>query len=308
MDAQQGKGGGSLTALRGRAAALQGLRLPTRSEKGTLLLPHREAGAAWSGPDSELHGLLMRHERRQKLQERGESAGLAAEQVRGHLLSGLSSSSDCAPPAPTPPNPAGLEEPGFMTSPPGVAGSGRSSESLATMLCPLNIPARHTAITKSSVCLKLRAAPTTHGTENHRPRAGAAASLVTGNQAEATKTSPWPREAHPGCLGVTLCRPPPTPAPGRRVLGRGPLALLICIPHDCSWDSLSQGSHWTPVSVQSALLLSLCLPGAACGGRWRARLDLRATASTQAWAEQLEPFRRMHHLRQNQAFCGGYKD
>ena len=222
MDAQQGKGGGSLTALQGRAAALRGLRLPTRSEKGTLLLPHREAGAAWSGPDSELHGLLMRHERRQKLQERGESAGLAAEQVRGHLLSGLSFSSDCAPPAPTPHHPARLEELGFMTSPPGVAGSGRSSESLATMLCPLNIPARHTAITKSSVCLKPRAAPTTHGTENHRPRAGAAASLVTGNQAEATKTSPWPREAHPGCLGVTLCRPSPTPAPGRRVLGAGP--------------------------------------------------------------------------------------
>lgn len=90
MDAQQGKGG-SLAALQGRAAALRGLRLPTRLEKGTLLLlPHREAGAPGSGPDSELHGLLTRHEWHQKLQERGESAGLAAERVRGHLVSGLS--------------------------------------------------------------------------------------------------------------------------------------------------------------------------------------------------------------------------
>lgn len=75
VDAQQGKGGS--------LATLRGLRLPTRLEKGTLfLLPHREAGAPGSGPDSELHGLLTRHEWHQKLQERGESAGLAAEQVR----------------------------------------------------------------------------------------------------------------------------------------------------------------------------------------------------------------------------------
>ena len=75
MDAQQGKGGS--------LATLWGLCLPTLLEKGTLfLLPYREAGAPGSGPDSELHGLLMRHEWHQKLQEQGESASLAAEWVR----------------------------------------------------------------------------------------------------------------------------------------------------------------------------------------------------------------------------------
>ena len=148
-----------------------------------------------------------------------------------------------------------------------------------------NVPARHTAITKSSVCHEPRAAPTKHGTENHRPRAGAAASLVTGNQAEATMTSPWPRGSPPRVLGGHPHSPGMKPTQGAWESPRagphpplfragtswvwGPLALPICIPRDRSWDSLSQGAHWTQVRVQSALLSSLHLQSAACGGHWR---------------------------------------
>lgn len=157
--AGQGRGR-SLTALRGRAAALWGLHLPTHSEKGTLLLlPHREAGAPQSRPDSELHTLLMRRKRRQKLQERGESAGLAAEPVRGYLLSGLSCSSDCTPPSGHPQQPrAGRTRLHDITTrqPPGVAESGRSSENLATMLCPLRTFLHATPQLQRALCATSR--------------------------------------------------------------------------------------------------------------------------------------------------------
>lgn len=66
MDAQQGKGG--VPSLPSRVMLLPSGVSVSRplGKRGHSLLPHREAGAAWSGPDSELHGLLMRHERRQE--------------------------------------------------------------------------------------------------------------------------------------------------------------------------------------------------------------------------------------------------
>lgn len=169
------------------------------------------------------------------------------------------------------------------------------------------------------------AAPTRHSTENHRPRAGAAASLVTGNQAEATMTSPWPRGSPPGVLGGHPRGPGMKPTQGAWESPRaGPYpppfqaALPGCgapWPSPSAFPVTATGtcSVRAPTGLRSGSTLHSyhpCISRAQCAeaAGERARLDLRATASTQAWAEQLEPFRWVHHLRQNQAFCGGCKD
>lgn len=87
VDTQQGKGGG-VPSLPSRVVLLPSGASISRlaRKKEHFLLPNREAGALQSGPDSELHRLLMRCEQRQKLQERGELAGLAAEPVRPPAL------------------------------------------------------------------------------------------------------------------------------------------------------------------------------------------------------------------------------
>ena len=94
------------------------------------------------------------------------------------------------------------------------------------------------------------AAPTRHSTENHRPRAGAAASLVTGNQAEATMTSPWPRGSPPGVLGGHPRGPGMKPTQG-------------------AWESPRAGPY--PPPFQAAL------PG--CGAPWPSPSAFPVTAT-----------------------------